>query len=431
MLRRSHLFRVSLPFLTALLAAAPPGAAGEDRPAGRDPAIEPYIRFLEGHGQDPVDYILGLFKDHDLVVICERSHPEMTQYDLLLKVVGDRRFIEDVGHVFTEVGTRSAGPDIDSFLTDASLPEKEIDRKVLSIYEELSFFPLWDKTNFGEFLKGIHRINRALSGAERIHLIPTDQAFDWRGMTREKYREFEKGLGERDKAMADWIVEKMSAIREGPERRKKGLVIMNFRHAFPHFTLSRGGKTVKIQNTGGFLLEALPGKVANVMVNSVRILQGSRDSRIAHAAMLDGKWDAAFRALGDPARGFDFRGSPFGDDPFDYFPFPIPVNFKYRDEFTGFVFYKPLREHKMSFGIPGITTEAFKAELLRRFRDSGNDAPEEDLKSMIERIGSLQVFGYEKEDVFGKTDLEGSIGKWLGKPQVSAGTPAGSGRPAK
>ena len=49
---------------------------------------------------------------------------------------------------------------------------------------------------------------------------------------------------------------------------------MNYRHAFPHLRMERGGRVKNIENTGGFLMEAYAGKVANVMLNSIRTLPG-------------------------------------------------------------------------------------------------------------------------------------------------------------
>ena len=63
--------------------------------------------------------------------------------------------------------------------------------------------------------------------------------------------------------------------------------------------------------------------------------------------------------------GFDFAGSPFGKDPFDYWPMNHD-KFTYQDVFNGFAFYKPLNEQKISTGIPGFFDTAFAKELLRR-----------------------------------------------------------------
>jgi hypothetical protein len=47
-------------------------------------------------------------------------------------------------------------------------------------------------------------------------------------------------------------------------------------------------------------------------------------------ALQDGKWDAAFAVLGYPSLGFDFQGSPFGSDEFDYFAVPFSLSRKYQ-----------------------------------------------------------------------------------------------------
>lgn len=57
-------------------------------------------------------------------------------------------------------------------------------------------------------------------------------------MTAAKYQAFRKTLRERDKIMADQIVHKLNAIRSSSDPRKKALVIMNSRQAFPHLYIS-------------------------------------------------------------------------------------------------------------------------------------------------------------------------------------------------
>ena len=42
---------------------------GENNPK---PEIRPYINYIEEHQNDPVDYMMQLFEDHDLVIFCER-----------------------------------------------------------------------------------------------------------------------------------------------------------------------------------------------------------------------------------------------------------------------------------------------------------------------------------------------------------------------
>jgi len=56
--------------------------------------IAPYVDFLKKQRQKPADYVMGLFEKYDLVILCERFHPETTQYDFIYDLVSDKRFIE-------------------------------------------------------------------------------------------------------------------------------------------------------------------------------------------------------------------------------------------------------------------------------------------------------------------------------------------------
>lgn len=47
-----------------------------------DSALDPYVDFLKEQTTSAKDYILGLFDDYDIVILCERNHRDMTQYDL-------------------------------------------------------------------------------------------------------------------------------------------------------------------------------------------------------------------------------------------------------------------------------------------------------------------------------------------------------------
>lgn len=400
-------------FLAVSLSCAA-AAAAEGGP-GYDPAIGKYIAFLEEQKQSPVDYVLNLFENYDVVILCERAHPETSQYDLILDIIRDRRFVDRVGNLCTEVGTASLVPRVEAFLMDSSLDERAVEEKALGIFRNLTFFPAWEKTNFFTFLKRLHGINKSLPEEDRIHLYPSDMPFSWEGMTGERYREFKKTLGDRDKAMADQVIGKLRSISSGSGRRKKALVIMNFRHAFPHLDMkSYFGLMKPITNTAGFIMEALPGKVANVMINALRVLPGSTDRRVALGAIADGKWDAAFAALGNPPRGFNFRGSPFGADAFDYFP--LWTGKSYADIFTGFVFFEAPGNHRLSFGVPGMLASGFREELIRRNRIADAKATPEEIAKAVDRLESLRVFGYGEEEMFGKSNYQQKIDGWLKAP---------------
>lgn len=376
-----------------------------------DKTIEKYVQFLKNQNQSPVDYIMNLFRQYDIVILCERGHPEMTQYDMIFDIVKDKRFIEQVGHIFTELGTKSLQPYVESFLMDDTLDEQVVERRVRHIYQNFSTNPLWEMTNYYQLLKKVHQLNKTLPESKRVHVYPSGLPFNWDNMTPEKYREFRTMLRNRDKIMADQIIEKFRSIRNSSNSRKKALVIMNYRHAFPHVERKMGNRTKLIQNVGGFLMACYPKRVANVMINSIRILSGSSDSKVVMTVLQDGKWDAAFSVLGNPDIGFDFVNSPFGNDSFDYFP--LPSQYRYQNVFTGFIFYRPLEEHKMSMGIPDLFDAAFVDELIRRYEIEGEAQSRQEIIRKIEKHKTIREFGYENKELLGESDYRDKIQQWL------------------
>jgi hypothetical protein len=75
-----------------------------------------YVSFLKKEHARPVDYVLQLFDQYDLVILCERVHTESTQWDFIYELVSDQRFIDHVGNIFTEYGVINLQPDLDRFM---------------------------------------------------------------------------------------------------------------------------------------------------------------------------------------------------------------------------------------------------------------------------------------------------------------------------
>lgn len=370
---------------------------------GYDEAIEPYVSFLEKQKQTPEEYILGLFNQNDIVILCERFHPEVTQYDMIYQLVSDPRFQRQGGHIFTEVGTAALRPYIESFLMDDRLSDEQVNEKLRYIARNIGWVGAWGKTNFYDFLRKIHYLNRSLPKDRRVHIYPSDLDFRWEDATKDSWAEFNKTqMSKRDKIMADNIISKFNEIRHAGSR-DKALVIMNYRHACPHFKPEDGRKS---ENTGGFLMDAYPGKVANVMINTLATLQSTNDKHAVLTAFQQGKWDAAFAVLGNPNVGFDFKGSPLGEDAFDFWPF---LNHRrYQDVFTGFVFFKPLAAHRMSSGLPaGLLDQPFTDELLKRNHIMGASETREQIEK---EYGLVHSFGY---DECGESDHSEKIKQWL------------------
>ncbi len=405
---------------TAIVLTQAAGSRGAAPTLNYDKAIDPYVQFLRQQKQTPVDYLVGLFQTYDLVVLCERSHPEVTQYDMIYELAADPRFQQQAGHIFTETGTPTLRPAIEAFLTDGTLTEPQAQEKLRHIFRNFSWDGESSRINIYNFYKKVHDLNRSLPEDRRVHIYPCDLAFDWTNATKESYDAMRQQLGRRDQVIADNVVQKFNEIRPSAHQNK-ALVIMNYRHAFPHIPLQQGGRSRTVENVAGFLMAAYPGKVANVMLNNVRLLPGSTDNQLVISSMQDGKWDAAFAVLGNRSLGFNFQGSPFGADEFDYFAVPFPVGRKFQEIFTGYVFFKPLDEHRMAFGIPGLLDPQFAGEMLKRCQLKGENRSAAEISKEIEQSQTTRTCGYEDKEMFPKSEYAQKIQQWLQAAKDSSG----------
>ena len=69
------------------------------------PSIETLRTCAAEKGMSPKEYIFKQFEKSDIVVLGERDHRDTVQYDLIHDILADPRFAEQVGHVYTEIGS--------------------------------------------------------------------------------------------------------------------------------------------------------------------------------------------------------------------------------------------------------------------------------------------------------------------------------------
>ncbi|HWB24894.1 MAG TPA: hypothetical protein VG738_05410 [Chitinophagaceae bacterium] len=315
-----------------------------------------YTVFLENQHTSAKDYILNLFKDHDIVIICERTHTEMTQYNLITDIVADKRFIDNVGNIFTETGVSTLNPALNTFLHTRHLPADTVTQRIIRFQRNCSFWPVWSNENYAFFLHKLYDINNQLPAGKAINVYPSDLPFTWTGADSAAMLQFKTMLAARDSIMAAQVIATFNNIKSSAQPRKKALVIMNYRHAFNQ-AFQIGEHTLK--NMAWFLFNKYGGRVANVLLNTVGF-SGTGNFMLLQG----GKWDAAFSNLGKENAGFSFTNTPFGKDSFDLWPYKTA--FTYENIFTGFAFYLPIEKHYLSEGYPGLVDSAYRRELMRR-----------------------------------------------------------------
>ena len=317
-------------------------------------------KYVQTHAKDPVDYVFDLFDKYDIVVISERMHPEYTQYDLYSKMVADPRFAERVGNIFTETGSVSFQDTVNNLLRTKYASEDSLDKYTALLQRNSNgVWPLWDNTNMFDMLKRVNHLNAAMTDTTKmLHWYFTDLPVDWGKMTKETQQNAYHDK-RRDSLEASVVINVYQQLISR-QKRKKSLVIMNTRHGYGHID-QRFPQSIQdeFHGTTAYLQEALPGKVANVMLHTV-----TQKYAYMFSPTQNGKWDRVFEDIGNPDAGFDFGGSPFGNDKFDV-AFIASRGLMFKDVFTGYIFYKPLRAHLKKEGFP-YEFNQFEDTMIRR-----------------------------------------------------------------
>ncbi len=307
-------------------------------------SVSQYVDYLKNNRQDINDYVMGLFGKYDYVVLCERHHQDMTQYDMIYDLVTDSRFVDKVGVVFTEIGCAESR-DAYRTLVETTFPNDTLLEKGLASFlmENQTVHLLWPNTNWFTFLKRMYNFNH--DREKKVEIMFADR--NWIDRTE---------LAQRDSVMADNIIKTIES-----DSLKKSLIIMNYRHAF--FTTGCCGE---------YIQRRFPGKVANVMINNVKLdlLSLALGKEIARPDLRHGEWNVAFEQMPTDAFAFDFKDSPFGEDNFDYFALPWAKenDMQYQDMFNGFIYYKALIDHRASVGFNHLFDSENIAKLQERER---------------------------------------------------------------
>ena len=325
----------------------------------QNPEIKPYVESLKNIEKITAkDYILKQFKKHNIVILCERDHSDISQYELIKEILSDSYFKEHVKTVFTEIGVINLQPEITEFLKTRGLDSIYVEKKLTKFQQNASFYPVWDKFPYYYFLKTIYKINN--TSKNQISLYPSDSEFDWKQVkTVEDYtQEYEIEIEPRDSIIAYNIINQYEKIKT--KNNKKALIILNIRHAYKIHTITPDNKIIK--NAGKYLSDYFGDKAVSILSN--RPIFYKNEKGWNYKLVKDGKWDAAFKFMNTDNIGFDFNNSYFGNDIFDLQE--VKNELKYNNVFDGFVFYKTIEEHNLVDYFNGLIPKDFEKEFFRR-----------------------------------------------------------------
>ena len=59
--------------------------------------VDECVEYIQKQGKDPKEYVFEKFKEVDVIILGERDHRDTTQYDLIMDILKDPRFAENIG----------------------------------------------------------------------------------------------------------------------------------------------------------------------------------------------------------------------------------------------------------------------------------------------------------------------------------------------
>jgi len=341
--------------------------------------VGPYAEFLAKQKQSPKEYILGLFKKYDIVIISETFHDESTQWKLFTDIVSDKNFISNVGTVFTEYGCVDNQKKLNGYLKTRYANDTLLEKATakLMFYLNGGYFC---------FTKNLNLLNRNLSDSLKVKLFYTD-------MFSKGYIDHVKGfdqalipnLDNRDSLMAQVIIG-WYRKQEQEGNRKKCLVITNHLHALGYprgINHTKAEATLRHKREGQYIFETFPYKTATVVQNAP-----TNASVSLYMCFFQPKnrgiWDKAFALSGNRPVGFDLKNTPFGTDSFDMIGRANGTQSKrsYQDYFTGVIFNKPYSEMQQR----DIPFKRYAVEC--EYRDGGNRYSQLDYQNALRAFGS-------------------------------------------
>lgn len=348
--------------------------------------------FLKDQYSTAKEYLIGQFKKYDMVVVCERHHREITQYELFLEVVKDPYFVENVGLIYTEIGIVNQGKRINEFLRSPLVDSAASRRELTSLFRDSDSSPYWHAYNFPWFLWELFKFNQTLPADKKIALYPTGEAFDWAEIKDSS--DFSAWEEETYKVLRDLTLAGNLICNFEANPRGKALVIMNNKHAFMRsYTMGDGRENYAATDS---LLQYFGERLCSVYLMGLAPVDGRME------VVKNGEWDRYFRAAGKTDVGFDLASSPFAGEICDLIPSTAKEKYMYGDIFTGLIYYRPIEEHLLVEGWPGFVDESFRKEFERRVKifcqASDIEFSEEFLRYHIDKINNVARENYEELD---------------------------------
>ncbi|MDH3190265.1 MAG: hypothetical protein OEM39_06455 [Acidimicrobiia bacterium] len=316
--------------------------------------------YLQSHRQDPSDYLLGKFEEHDIVLLGEFH-----------RVKHEVEFVRDLIPRLWENGIHNLGIEFGSYdlqeLSDSIVSAEQYDPDAA---REMMFRwdPNWGYVEYLELYRAAWEVNSKLEpGQPRFRIINLDYAPDYtvlqENMTPDLWRQVWH-KGDRDRYMADVVKEAVL------DKHEKALVYCGRNHSFSKYKQPIFDQNTQKVSTysdwrlGNLLRHEIGDKVMTVLFHSP--WNDASSSRKNYP--LGGAIDRVMLSSDNQPAGFDTHGTPFGGltDKLSDYSRGYP-ELTLADVCDGYLFVKPITEFKGCTVDPQIVTSSNFKEAMTRY----------------------------------------------------------------
>ncbi len=311
--------------------------------------------YLKAHYMPPEDYVIGKFKDHDVVFIGEWHR--IKHDPLLIQALIPRLHKSGIYTLATEFARREDQSLIDH-LINAPAYDEQLARQI-----QFNQFVAWGYQEYVDIYKAAWRLNRGLpKDSRKFRILGLGDSPDWSLIKTEEdnrnpaiRRQVWKGGGENLWARV---------ILDDVEKKEKLLVYCGIHHAFSEYkqpVVGNDGKFVRLADDrmGNYVFRAIGKRAITIFLHSPWYpAEGYNAPYMVRPA--DGAIDAMIDALEPGLRraGFDTRGTPFGQLPGGTSIYKHGYDgFKLADFCDGYIIQKPLSEYEGVTPIPDFVNE--------------------------------------------------------------------------
>ena len=323
--------------------------------------IEPFVDYIRKEGQTPEDFVLTSLGGHKIVIYGE-YHRRKVSWDMLKRMIRDKRFVKTTGTIFMELPSRMQS------VMDRFFAQKTMDTELLlQIFREEQPHGWWDKDEY-EFLMEVWKLNKSLKPSQRIKVVLADFQIPYSTLkTREEFDNCPDK--DRNLHMAD-VVE--NHVKNSKDKRNH-LFIVGCGHAYksnvPGKNSTPDGHKQEL-TAGAQLAQRFSDQDVFTIFQHVITSDNSGNYM---KLIRGGAFDRAFEEAGNKPVAFKLKGSPFGAEPFD----GLGENFSedaglYQDNFDGYVFLHPLKDEASGQILDELFTDQFVEEMKRRAVCLGN-----------------------------------------------------------